>query len=144
MRPGHKIIAAVAVLLVLAGGTVAFFELGKLRRTCAGLSDLEQGDYQAARQLSGRAHGALSSRNYSVASNLQDQALTRLGKAYADPSAVDDTPLALAAAKDAASRNDLLAAAETKQSVLDTRLGVAERKIRRAQGCHRFFSRFIH
>jgi hypothetical protein len=139
-----KVIAGAAILLAGAIGLAVLLDAGGWREVCQPVSSSEQDDDKSAAQLSARAAGAIATRNYAVANDILDLALSELGNSYQTELSSDDTGMVLSAAKDAAARHELQVAAQLKKSVLEARLVMSRKKAHIARGCASVFNRFIH
>ena len=135
------VIAGLVVLVVAALGATRFHDVREVIAGCRAVPAADQGQYDAAMDLSARANSAISSGNYSSASDLLDLASSKLGHAYETDLLVDDTGLILQAGQDKASHFDFKLAARMKQSALQTRLSMFRRKAHVSQRCHALLQR---
>ena len=135
------VVAGLVVLVVAALGATQFHEIRETIAGCRAVSGADQGQYDAATDLSARANSAISSGNYSSASDFLDMAIFKLGHAYDTGLSADDTGLLLQAGQDKASHLDFKLAARMKQSALQTRLAMFRRKAHVSERCHALLRR---
>ena len=130
------VIAGLVVFVVAAIAVVQFPHIRVWIAACRAVPQADQARYDAAMGLSARANGAISSGNYSTASDLLDMAVARLGTVYENTGAADDTGMILQAGRDKATHFDFKLAARMKQSALQTRLSMFRRKAHVSARCH--------
>jgi hypothetical protein len=78
--------------------------------------------YRSADDLLSSADAALSKRDFRAAGRFLDRGISLLGVVRAQKGELDDTAMALSAAREMERGGDLFAAVKTKQGVLETRL----------------------
>ena len=135
------VIAGLVVFVVAAIAVVQFPHVKVWIAACRAIPQADQARYDAAMGLSARANGAISSGNYSTASDFLDMAVARLGNVYENTGSEDDTGLILQAGRDKATRFDFKLAARMKQSALQTRLSMFRRKAHVSARCHSLLSK---
>jgi hypothetical protein len=126
--------AAICLAIVL--------DVGNFRKACLATPGADRISYESAMELSGRAAGALKSRDFPVASDMLDMAIAKLGNSYQIGLTSDDTGMVILAAKDAVARSDFELAAQMKKNALDTRLIMFRKKARIGRGCYSLSKRF--
>jgi len=130
------VVAGLVVLVVAALVAPRFHQIKEVVAACRTAPAADQGQYDAAIDLSARANSAIASGNYSSANDLMDLAISKLGRAYEMGSTEDDTGLILQVGQDKASHLDFTLAARMKQSALQTRLSMFRRKADVSERCH--------
>ena len=135
------VIAGLVVLVMAALGASRFHKVREAIVGCRTVSAADQSQYDAAMDFSARANSAISSGNYSSASDLLDMAISKLGQAYETGLLADDTGLILQAGQDKASHLDFKLAARMKQSALQARLSMFRRKAHVSERCHALLRR---
>ena len=136
MTSRTKLIAGFAVFFVIAVGLALLYRERRLVVACQPLSFAEETQYRAASDFAGQAGKAISSRNYSTASDLIDMAISRLGDSYQLPGGErDDTEMTLEAGKAEMARSEFQLAVRMKQSVIQTRLSMYRRKQHLSERC---------
>ena len=129
------VIAGLVVFFVAAIAIVQYPRMKVWMASCRAVPQADQARYDAAMGLFARANGAVSSAHYSIASDLLDMAISKLGNVYEGAGADDDTGLMLQAGRDKAVHFDFKLAARMKQSTLYTRLSMFRGKARRSVRC---------
>ena len=132
----HGVIVGLVVFVVAAIAVVQYPRMKVWITSCRAVPQADQARYDAAMGLFARANGAVSSGNYSTASDILDMAISRLGNAYESAGVNDDTGLMLQAGRDKAAHFDFKLAARMKQSALYTRLYLFRGKAHRSLRCH--------
>lgn len=136
MMSRTKLIAGLAVFFVMAVGFALLYRERHLMAACRPLSFAEDTQYRAAADLADQANRAISSRNYSTASDLIDMAISKLGNAYQLPgNSHDDTDMTLEAGKVEMARSEFQLAVRMKQSAIEQRLSMFRRKQHLSERC---------
>ena len=136
-----RILAGGVVLVLLAAGLAFWMDLYGIRRGCFA-SQLDQANYQSARELYAQAGGAVASRNYGTANDMLNLALSKLGDSYQLGRAEDETDELVTAAKAAALRSEFQIAAQMKLEAMSRRLYLFQRKTRLSGLCHAIAKRW--
>jgi hypothetical protein len=130
-----KILAAGVVLGLLAVAAGFWMDVYGIRRGCFG-SPLDRARVQFATDLYARANNAVGARQYKVANEMLDKALSILADSYWLGRGPDETQEAMTAANSAAARAEFEIAARVKLDVMSRRIGLVQRKARLSQVCH--------
>jgi hypothetical protein len=142
MTSRTKVITGFAIFLVVAVGLALFYRERRLMAACKPVSFVEETKFRAAADYADQANKAISSRNYSTASDLIDMAIKSLGNAYQLPGEErDDTEMTLEAGKAETARSEFQLAVRMKQSAIQTRLSMFRRKQHLSQRCQSVLGR---
>jgi hypothetical protein len=130
-----KILVAGLVLGLLAAAAGFWMDVYGIRRGCFA-SPLDQARVQLATDLYARANGAVGARQYRVANDMLDKALSILADSYQLGRGTDETQEVVRAANTASARSEFEIAARMKLDVMSRRIWLVQRRSRLSQVCH--------